>query len=70
MRDEVLADAPVIGAGCGRFIARQVAQRLGRPYYDFADLIDCAATMREMAAVCAPAVAVGLLAERELILAG
>jgi probable H4MPT-linked C1 transfer pathway protein len=70
IRDEVVADAPVIGAGCGRFIARQVAARLDRPYYDFAELIDCEATMREMAAVCAPAVAVGLLAERQLVLAG
>ena len=69
MREEIVTDAPVIGAGCGRFIARQAAQRLGRPYYDFADLIDCVAAMRDMAAVCAPAVAVGLLAERELALA-
>jgi probable H4MPT-linked C1 transfer pathway protein len=68
-REEIAADAPVIGAGCGRFIARQVAQRLGRPYCDFAELIDCAPGARDMAAVCAPAVAVGLLAERELLLA-
>ena len=59
--------APVIGAGCGRFIARQIAERLGRPYYDFAELLDCAPGARETAAVCAPAVAVGLLAERELL---
>jgi probable H4MPT-linked C1 transfer pathway protein len=64
---EIAAEAPVIGAGCGRFIARQIAQRLGRPYYDFAELIDCPPDAREMAAVCAPAVAVGLLAERELL---
>jgi uncharacterized hydantoinase/oxoprolinase family protein len=66
-RDEIAADAPVIGAGCGRFVARQIAEALGRPYYDFAELIDCAPTMRETAGVCAPAVAVGLLAERELL---
>jgi probable H4MPT-linked C1 transfer pathway protein len=66
-RDDIAAEAPVIGAGCGRFIARQAAERLGRAYYDFAELIDCAPTMRETAAVCAPAVAVGLLAERELL---
>ena len=53
---------------CGRFIAKQVAQRLGRAYLDFADAIGCAPDTREMAAVCAPAVAVGLLAERELVL--
>ena len=64
-REEIEADAPVIGAGCGRFIARHLAQRLGRPYRDFAELIDCAPGMGAMAASCAPAVAVGLLAERE-----
>ena len=67
-RGEIEADAPVIGAGCGRFIARHLAQRLGRPFRDFAELIACAPGMREMAACCAPAVAVGLLAERELLL--
>jgi hypothetical protein len=54
--------APVIGAGCGRFIAKQLAERLGRPYLDFADLIDVAPEARELAACCAPAVAVALLA--------
>ena len=67
-REQIAPDAPVIGAGCGRFIAQQVAQRLGRAYIDFADSIACAPDTREMAAVCAPAVAVGLLAERELVL--
>jgi (4-(4-[2-(gamma-L-glutamylamino)ethyl]phenoxymethyl)furan-2-yl)methanamine synthase len=65
-REELADDAPVIGAGCGRFIARDLAVRLGRPYYDFAELIDCAPDARDMAASCAPAVAVALLAEREL----
>jgi probable H4MPT-linked C1 transfer pathway protein len=65
-RDEIAVDAPVIGAGCGRFIARQVAERLGRPYCDMAELIDCAPELRDMAAVCTPAVAVGLLAELRL----
>jgi hypothetical protein len=32
-------------------------------------LIECEPAARDMAAVCAPAVAVGLLAERELLLA-
>jgi hypothetical protein len=65
-REKLAEDAPVIGAGCGRFIARDLAVRLGRPYYDFAELIDCAPDARDMAASCAPAVAVALLAEREL----
>ena len=49
-REALAPDAPVIGAGCGRFIARQLAERLGRPYCDFAELIDCAPDARDMAA--------------------
>ncbi len=61
-RDALPLAAPVIGAGCGRFLARRLAERLGRPYLDFGDLIDAAPETREMAARCAPAVAVALLA--------
>jgi (4-(4-[2-(gamma-L-glutamylamino)ethyl]phenoxymethyl)furan-2-yl)methanamine synthase len=65
-RERLAADAPVIGAGCGRFIARDIAERLGRAYRDFAEIVDCAPQARDMAASCAPAVAVGLLAAHEL----
>lgn len=61
-REGLGASAPVIGAGCGRFLAKDLANRLGRPYRDFAEAIECAAEAREMAARCAPAVAVALLA--------
>jgi probable H4MPT-linked C1 transfer pathway protein len=64
-REGIDPDAPLIGAGCGRFLAEQLALRLGRPYIDFADLIDVAPESREMAARCAPAVAVALLAGAE-----
>ena len=57
-----LCTAPVVGAGCGRFLAQQLAARLGRPYFDFADLIAAAPEAREAAARSAPAVAVALLA--------
>ena len=60
-REGLGTDAVVIGAGCGRFMAEQLAKRLGHLYRDFADLIDGAPETREMAAVCAPAVAVALL---------
>jgi probable H4MPT-linked C1 transfer pathway protein len=66
-RQQLAAGAPVIGAGCGRFIARHIALRLERPYGDFADVIECEPGTREMVAACAPAVAVGLLAEREML---
>jgi probable H4MPT-linked C1 transfer pathway protein len=61
-REALLPDAPVIGAGCGRFLAKALAQALGRPYVDFADSIEVEPEAREMAARCAPAVAVALLA--------
>jgi probable H4MPT-linked C1 transfer pathway protein len=60
-REGLVPDAPVIGAGCGRFLANQLASRLGRHYIDFADLIEVAPEAHEMAARCAPAVAVALL---------
>jgi probable H4MPT-linked C1 transfer pathway protein len=67
-RERTPANAPVIGAGCGRFLAQQLAERIGHPYRDFADLVDCAPEIRETAAACAPAVALALLGERALIL--
>jgi probable H4MPT-linked C1 transfer pathway protein len=62
-REALDARAPVIGARCGRFLAERLAERFGRPYRNFADMIDCAPEKRDMAACCAPAVAVALLAE-------
>jgi probable H4MPT-linked C1 transfer pathway protein len=61
-REALNAAAPVIGAGCGRFLARRLAARIGRPYRDFAGLIEVAPDACEMAARCAPAVAVAVLA--------
>ena len=61
-RNTLPPGAPVIGAGCGRFSAKALAERLGRPYLDFAEIIDAAPEARDMAACCAPAVAVALLA--------
>ena len=63
-RDAFPPAAPVIGAGCGRFVAKRLADRAGRPYLNFSDLIDAAPEAREMAACCAPAVAVALLAPK------
>ena len=60
-REDLASDAPVIGAGCGRFLAEQLAKRLDRPYRDFAEIIDCAPEARDMTAACAPAAAMALL---------
>ena len=57
----VAADMPIVGAGAGRFLVRQLARCLHRPYVDFADLVTGADELREWAAVCAPAVAVAQL---------
>jgi (4-(4-[2-(gamma-L-glutamylamino)ethyl]phenoxymethyl)furan-2-yl)methanamine synthase len=58
-------DAPVVGAGTGREIIREVAQRLRRPYLDFGELIEAAPEVRGKACDCAPASAVALLAASE-----
>jgi probable H4MPT-linked C1 transfer pathway protein len=65
-RERLGADGAVIGAGCGRFVAKRLAQRLDRPYRDFSEIIEAAPGQREMAARCAPAVAVAVLAERQI----
>ncbi|HEX6010811.1 MAG TPA: hydantoinase/oxoprolinase family protein [Geminicoccaceae bacterium] len=54
-------DAPLVGAGCGRFLLEPLARGLGRPHRDFADLIEAEPGAAAWAATCAPAVAVALL---------
>ncbi len=53
--------APLIGAGCGRFLVERLAGLLDRPYADFAQLISAEGPARNWVATCAPAVAVCLL---------
>lgn len=53
--------APLVGAGCGRFLVAQLAQRMGRPYRDFASLVPSSHVDSEWIATCAPAVAVAFL---------
>jgi probable H4MPT-linked C1 transfer pathway protein len=58
----LLADeAPLVGAGCGRFLVERLAAAFGRPYRDFAALVDAGASAGGWAATCAPAVAVAVL---------
>jgi probable H4MPT-linked C1 transfer pathway protein len=60
------ADAPVVGAGCGAFLAQELAQRSGRPFLRYAAVALPAsglhADLASWADVCAPAVSVALLA--------
>lgn len=64
---ELLPDgAPIVGAGVGRFVARDLADRLGRRYLDFASLVSLAGAESGRVSDCAPAVAVAWLAQRSL----
>jgi probable H4MPT-linked C1 transfer pathway protein len=57
-------DAPIIGAGVGRFIAAELAQHRDRPYREFGSLVRGSEVERGRASDCAPAVAVAWLARR------
>jgi probable H4MPT-linked C1 transfer pathway protein len=61
-----LADAPLVGAGCGRFLVAALARggrhETAREYLDFGTLAGVAAAHSDSAATCAPSVAVALLA--------
>ncbi|KIG10199.1 hydantoinase/oxoprolinase family protein [Caballeronia concitans] len=57
--------APIIGAGCGRFLAEALARQEARGYIDFARLAGVSNAddeRAEWASTCAPSVAVALLA--------
>ncbi|HMV34086.1 MAG TPA: hydantoinase/oxoprolinase family protein [Gemmatimonadales bacterium] len=56
------ADAPLVGAGVGRFLVPELARRVGRPALDFAALFPRALAGAGHLADCAPAVAVAVLA--------
>jgi (4-(4-[2-(gamma-L-glutamylamino)ethyl]phenoxymethyl)furan-2-yl)methanamine synthase len=59
-RAELSGDAPVIGCGVGAFIARRLADRLERPYREWASLVGSGGDPAWISA-CAPAVAVALI---------
>jgi probable H4MPT-linked C1 transfer pathway protein len=61
-RGEVVEDAPLIGAGAGRFVVKRLAERLGRTFIDFSDLIAALPEVKAKACDCAPASAVAFLA--------
>jgi probable H4MPT-linked C1 transfer pathway protein len=63
-RGSVAGDAPLIGAGIGRFLVADLAARVGRPYRPIGELLcrgDAPESVRQRAADCAPAVAVAQL---------
>jgi probable H4MPT-linked C1 transfer pathway protein len=63
---DLATGAPVIGAGTGRFLAKELARRFGRPYRDFGDTIEAQSPrLLSLASDIAPAAAVALLRSRE-----
>ncbi len=56
------ASAPVVGAGTGCGVIRELAARTGRSYIAFDDLIEAVPEVRGKVSNCAPAAAVALLA--------
>lgn len=62
-KHELGQDRPLIGAGVGRFLVKQIAVNLGRPYLDFSDLFPVTVIQSGMTiADCAPAAAIAYLA--------
>ena len=61
------AAAPVVGAGCGAFLAADIARRTGRPFVRFSGTMapGSDAALAAWVDVCAPAVAVAALAHGE-----
>lgn len=57
------ARAPLVAAGAGALIAEEIAAGLGRACLSFASLLDCAPEAAAMAAHCAPASALAMLAD-------
>jgi probable H4MPT-linked C1 transfer pathway protein len=55
-------DAPIVGAGIGSGLVREVARRLSRAYLPFEQLLKVEPRAREWASHCAPAAALALLA--------
>ncbi|MCL2428719.1 MAG: H4MPT-linked C1 transfer pathway protein [Alphaproteobacteria bacterium] len=55
------ADAPVVGAGIGAHVVKEIAQRLGRRWLAFDALVDGAPQARAAASQCAPAAALALM---------
>lgn len=63
-RGGLAPDAPLVGAGTGRFLVRRLAGRLERPWVDFGTLLPLGGA-GAAASDCAPAAAVAVLATLE-----
>ncbi|MCG7919075.1 MAG: H4MPT-linked C1 transfer pathway protein, partial [Candidatus Thiodiazotropha taylori] len=61
-RPPLSSNAPLVGAGSGRFLIKRICRRLNRPYVGIESLFPCDASIAFKVAECAPAVAVASLA--------
>ncbi|MCL6542496.1 MAG: hypothetical protein K6T87_18225 [Roseiflexus sp.] len=61
-RGELPPEAPVVGAGIGEAVLREVTRRLGRDYIPFQHLIEADPAVEVAASRVAPAAALALLA--------
>jgi probable H4MPT-linked C1 transfer pathway protein len=60
-RDDFPAGAPIVAAGIGDLVVREVARRLDRDYVAFDTILDVAPAARVAASYCAPAAALAIL---------
>ncbi|MET0081351.1 MAG: hydantoinase/oxoprolinase family protein [Candidatus Thiodiazotropha lotti] len=61
-RPSLSSNAPLVGAGSGRFLIKRICRRLNRPYVGIESLFPCDESIAFKVAECAPAVAVASLA--------
>lgn len=59
-------EAPLVGAGAGRFLVKELAQCLRRPYRDATALISATPGTADWAGVCLPAYAVAWLSIKDI----
>ena len=60
-------DAPLLGAGAGRFLVRDLARRTERPYHDVSEWVRAVPGVADWTAVCLTAYAVGRLSMHEQV---
>jgi probable H4MPT-linked C1 transfer pathway protein len=60
-------EAPLIGAGAGRFLIKQMAERMQRPYVDISSMIKAQSPLQQnFAGICLPAYAVAYLLAKKV----
>ena len=65
-RGVIADDAPIVGAGIGRFVIERIAARFRRPFILFESLFDATPECARAVSDCAPAAAVAKLAASQL----